>query len=762
MTYHVKRFDFESMSPQARLAALQTHAIALTVDEALTIQKLLGRPPTLPECILWGIQGSEHCSYKSTRQHLQQLCTDGPNVVLGAKEDAGVVWVAEDDEKKRYCIVISHESHNHPSQVVPFEGAATGIGGNVRDVSCMGATVIANADSLRFGDRDFHRANWIAEDVVKGIASYSNAIGVPNVAGDVFYHPAFNDNCLVTVVSLGVVREDQIIHSYAPPNAEGYHLILVGKPTDNSGFGGASFASVDLDEKDSEANRGAVQEPNAFLGRILLQSNQALFKKLQAQGLTDRVGFKDLGAGGIACASIEIAESGGYGAEMVLDQVPLSQQGLDPTVILCAETQERYMWVVPPELTDMVLAHYNEQWQLPQISVGANATVVGKIRDDDQYVVHYHEQCLVSASAAAITKGISYDRPTAEPKRRFDEPHAAATALTEQWLQVNQHQGLAAPHWITEQYDKQVQGRTIIERGEADAGVLQPFNSSDYPAEIQKTGVALAVSANPFYGQIDPYWTAVHAVVNSVCKVVAVGATPWAMTDCLCFGNPEQPEQMWEVAQAVRGLKDAAATIGLLDYEGASIPIVAGNVSLYNQSKNGKAIPASPMVSCLGRMNNVDKVLNPELQKQESILICLGARGTELGGSVYYDTLGKLGNDLPQPKLTQLRRHAQQLLQLNQNGLLLSAKAIEYGGLSAAVEFMVGQSAYGAILTTPRTDLTEEAFWFGEMPGWVLEIDKAHYKQVINSLKLADAVWYEIGITCHRTTQGVVINDHIC
>src|SRR3990167_5632002 len=355
----VKCFDFLSMSQNDRKSCIQNYRLALTESEALKIQALLKRPPTLAECILWGIQGSEHCSYKSTRRHLKTLCTNGPNVVSGAKEDAGIVWICDDNAGNQYCVAMSHESHNHPSQVVPFEGAATGVGGNVRDVSCMGAEVIANADCLRFGN-----ANWIAEEAVRGIASYSNAIGVPNIAGDTFYHEAFQDNCLVTVVSLGLVRADHIIHSYAPKNAMGYKLILVGKPTDHSGFGGASFASVDLDASDVESNRGAVQEPNAFLGRILLKTNLALFKKLQEKNCIHQVGFKDLGAGGIACASIEIAESGGYGAEIDLKNVPVSQNDLDPSVILCAETQERYLWVVPDALVDFVLEHYNHIWQL--------------------------------------------------------------------------------------------------------------------------------------------------------------------------------------------------------------------------------------------------------------------------------------------------------------------------------------------------------------------------------------------------------------
>ncbi len=726
-----KCFDFQSMSENDRQACIQNYRLALTESEALKIQDLLKRPVTLAECILWGIQGSEHCSYKSTRQHLKTLCTSGPNVISGAKEDAGIVWVAKDKQGHRYCVAMSHESHNHPSQVVPFEGAATGIGGNVRDVSCMGAEVIANADGLRFGNSA--NTAWIANEVVKGIASYSNAIGVPNIAGDVFYHDGFNDNCLVTVVSLGLVREDHIIHSYAPKNAAGYSLILIGKPTDNSGFGGASFASTDLDANDSENNRGAVQEPNAFLGRLLLKANHDLFKKLQQKNLIDQVGFKDLGAGGIACASIEIAEAGGYGADVFLENVPVSQKNLDPSVILCAETQERYLWAVPENLVEFILDHYNHIWQLPQISAGAQATVIGKIREDDQYVVRFHDQLLISATASDITRGILYDRPIQQPQ--FQGQNTRGSAFREDAREkVLNHAMCASSENIFEQYDKQVQGRTIVERGIADAGVLQPFNSAEYPEEIQATGIALSVACNPFYGEIDPYWTAVNAVISCVAKVIAVGAQPWCLTDCLCFGNPEDPQQMWELVSSIRGLKTAAETIGLLEYDNTPLPIIAGNVSLYNQSKNGKTIPASPMISCLGKMDDVTKVITPTLKSNDSVLMCLGKRTDNCGGSVYADVVQMKNNDLPKPDLLAFRSLAKQFFELHNAGFILSAKAIEYGGIIAAVNAMEKNSGFKAVLSV-KTDLPESIFWLNEMPGWVIEIEKSQLPVVENQLK---------------------------
>ncbi|TAK76914.1 MAG: phosphoribosylformylglycinamidine synthase subunit PurL, partial [Gammaproteobacteria bacterium] len=666
--------DFSPLSSEAIDQVLRQYHLNLTAEEALTIQQvLLKRPPTLAECILWSIQGSEHCSYKSSRKHLKQFVTQGPHVILGAKEDAGIVSVAIDHQGQRYGVVVSHESHNHPSQIVPFEGAATGVGGNVRDVCCMGAEVIAVADSLRFGDIERSKTHWIHDGVVGGIAGYGNPLGIPNLAGDVYYDPAYNENCLVTVVTLGVVREDHIIHSYAPANAKDLVFILVGKPTDNSGFGGASFASSTLQEEHQERNKGAVQEPNAFLQRHLLKANYALFKHLREKNLLDKVGFKDLGAGGIACASVELAEAGGYGAEIEIEKIPTSMSQLLPAVTLCSETQERFMWVVPPELVEMILTHYNQTFALPRVSEGACAAVVGKTRDDGLYVVKHQDKEIISAKAEDITKGIVYDRPYTVKTAATKEPHfSPLTNYNEVLLALLAHENIASRAPIIETYDKQVQGRTVIEAGWADAGVMQPFNEDQYPEEIRQTGIALSLDHNPRYNQIDAYWGAVNAVCESVRNITAVGATPLAITDCLCFGNPEKPEQMGEFVESVRGIADACKAMTMKDHPEATLPIIAGNVSFYNESAQG-AIPPSPMISCLGSMPDVSKALTYDLKQAGSTLFLIGERKDECGGSVYYQLQNELGHQLPKPDLSTFAREIHTLHAAIQQGLVLSA-----------------------------------------------------------------------------------------
>lgn len=717
----IDEFDLSTLSRDQINALLQRYNLILTVDEALKLQhEILKRPPTLSELVLWSIQGSEHCSYKSTRPYLKTLPTDAPNVILGPKEDAGIVEVARDHQGKRYGIVMSHESHNHPSQIVPFEGAATGVGGNVRDVCCMGAEVIAVADGLRFGDIARQKTAWVQEGVVSGIAGYANPIGVPTLAGDVYYDSGYNDNCLVTVVTLGIVREDQIIHSYVPKNAEDYVFILVGKATDRSGFGGASFASLDLNVEAEEKNKGAVQEPNAFLKRHLLKANYALFQILHEKKLIDKVGFKDLGAGGIACASVELSDASGLGAEIDLEKVPVSLPSLHPSVILCSETQERFMWVVSPALVDLVLDHYNKTFALPDISAGASASVIGKIRQDGMYIVKYQGQEIIHARASDVTKGILTDRAVKAPLKNSIEPQLIVEDYNALLLKLLAHENIASRAPIFEMYDKQVQGRTVLEAGEADAGVMQPFNEEKYPEEIRAVGIALSLDQCPRYNKIDPYWGAVNAVVEAVRNVTAVGALPQAITDCLCFGNPEKPEHMWDFTESVRGIKEACQAIGLKDFPSASLPVISGNVSLYNESKSG-AIPPSPMISCLGSMPDVKKAITKHFQKMHSIIFLVGERKDECGGSVFYDLYQTLGTHIPKPNLSEIGRQIFAVNAAIQEGFILSAHDISEGGVAVAIAEMGFKNNIGAAIDIPG-DLSIEKKLFSETGGFILEV----------------------------------------
>ena len=739
MAFTSEIIDFSRLESDAIQTKLAELNIPLTPEEAMKIQnEMLGRAPSLAELVLFSIQGSEHCSYKSSRSHLKQFTTEGPDVILGAKEDAGVISVATDHEGHRWCVVMSHESHNHPSQIVPYEGAATGVGGNVRDVMCMGAEVIACTDSFRFGDINRNKTKWIHDGVVAGIAGYGNPLGIPNISGDIYYHEGYNENCLVTLVTLGIVREDHIIHSYAPKNADGYDLILIGKPTDNSGFGGASFASLELEEKKKEQNKGAVQEPNAFLERHLLKSTYALFNILKEKNLINNIGFKDLGAGGIACASVELADTSGYGSEVWMDKIHIGMENLHPSVYLCSETQERFMWVSPPELTNFIVDHYNTAFDLPGVSAGSMASIIGKIRNDGQYIVHNGNEEIVNAPAKDVTEGFLYNRPFEQREITFSEPNLSEPLDYNQvLLNILSHENMASREPVFEQYDKQVQGRTQMETGVADAGVMSPFNSEKYPSEIRNVGIALSTDHNPRHGLINPYWCGVNSVVEAMRNVAAVGTTPHAITDCLCFGSPENPHQMWDFVESVRGITEACHAITLKDNPDHPTPIIAGNVSFYNESKSG-AIPPSPIVSCLGRIQDVNKIIPMHFQKSDSIILMVGERKDELGGSVYYSLYNELGINLPMPDLKEVKNQIFALNNCIEKRLVLSCHDIADGGVASAVAEMTFGNEIGCdikIINDLRTDKT----LFSETGGFVLELS-------MNNIEAVQSIFSNYGI----------------
>jgi len=402
------KLDFNS--PDAE-KLLKEHNIGLKLSEARDMQNELGRPMTLMEATIFGIQLSEHCSYKSSGKFLKKLPTTGKNVILGPAEDSGIVEVFTENGEK-YAIAVSHESHNHPSQVVPYEGAATGVGGIVRDILCMGARPVGCMDVLRFGDSNKNLQRNIARGVVQGVSGYGNPLGVPNVGGDVYFDEGFDENCLVNVTALGVLREKDLIHSYVPKCAaeEKWEFILVGKPTDNSGFGGASFASDTFEDDDNmEQKKAAVQEPNPFLERHLVASILDLLEILKKEGNYDKIACKDLGAGGVTCATVELAEGGGFGADVQLDELHIAGD-FPPHVLACSETQERFCFACHPDFTQKILDHFNKKWELGKVAENAGASKIGVVRADGQYIMKWKDEVLCDAPAKLITQGISYDR----------------------------------------------------------------------------------------------------------------------------------------------------------------------------------------------------------------------------------------------------------------------------------------------------------------------------------------------------------------
>ena len=721
--------DFSSSSDADIKQSLQKLNIPLSVDEAKKIQfSFLKRPATLTELVLFSIQGSEHSSYKSSKNHIKHFITDGKHVILGAKDDAGVVSLSTDNDGEKYGLVVSHESHNHPSQIVPYEGAATGVGGNVRDVCCMGAEVMSLGDSLRFGDINRNKTKWISDGVVSGIAGYGNPLGIPNICGDVYFDKEYNENCLVTVLTAGVVKEKNVIRSRAPKNSEGYDLILVGKPTDNSGFGGASFASLELEEEKEQQNKGAVQEPNAFLERHILKSTYALFDFLEENDLINKVGFKDLGAGGVACASIELADAAGMGAEVWVDKIHTSMPEVDGHIILCSETQERFMWACPKDLTQTILDHYNKLFDFPNVSMGAQASVVGKIVGERHYTVFYKGKKLVDGPIEKINEGFVYDRPMLKKEsKQLSEALPENIDYNDLILKILSHENVASRAAIYESYDKNVQGRVVNERGKTNAGVVAPFDSKKFPKEIKNDCFSAALAHNPSIGKVDPYLVAQYAVLEACAKTVSVGSSPLALTDCLCFGNPEKPEQMWQFSQSCIAIREAC---DLLHFNGTdNLPIVAGNVSFYNQSGD-QSIPASPMIGCFGKVSK-EKILTNGFVGSDSNIYLLGENPLFIGGSVAANVLNTKNTKIEKFDVQKYSNMLNSVLEANAASLLNSCSYVGLGGLATALFKMSFINDIGCDIK----DQKDKNLLFSENLSFVVEVSEKNspsFEAVLN------------------------------
>lgn len=704
----------EAADPAAVSSALRARGVALEPDEVTLLGRLLGRPPRWAEAVLFGILWSEHCSYKSTRHLLKRLPTRAPQVVIGPGEDAGVVALPAPCDD--LVLVLGHESHNHPSQVLPVEGAATGIGGIVRDIVCMGAEVVGVLDSLRFGDpAGGVHARDVMRGAVAGIAAYGNALGVPNLGGDTVFDAGFDTNCLVNAMAVGLAPADGVIRSRVPAGPGPWVFVLVGKPTDESGFGGAAFASGELGEGDQ---RGAVQLPDPFLKRVLNVATYEVFRRVRERGVP--CGFKDLGAGGIACATSELAAAGGCGAAIVLDDAHRVARELPPEVLLCAETQERYCWVVPEAFVPELLAVYNDEFALASVHPGAAARAVGRALPGSRYVVTWRGETLVDCDVEAITTGRRIERPArlrerrppARGRRRSADLRGALLALL-----AGEH--LGSREYLYRHFDPEVQGRTWLRPGEGDAAVLRVH--PDRP-----TGLVFGVGGNPFWCDGDPALGARHAVAEAARNCAVVGARPWALTDCLNFGHPGDPEVMGDLAATIDGLAEAAAVLGGLASPGAPLPFVSGNVSLYNQVGE-RAIPPSPIVMCAGVVADVSTVLGLGLQRAGDVLVMVGEPRDGLDGSAYRrEVLRERGGPPPALGLEHEARLQAFAVAVAEGRWAVAAHDVSDGGLAVAVAEMVlaarAGERLGAEVNVEPLEVEPAVALFSERPAILYEV----------------------------------------
>jgi len=598
----------------------------LSADEFRRLCDALGRTPTWTELGMVSVMWSEHCSYKSSRVHLGQLPTTGPRVIQGPGENAGVVDIGDGQ-----AVVFKMESHNHPSFIEPYQGAATGVGGICRDVFTMGARPIALADCLRFGRADHPRTAYLLGGVVAGIGGYGNSFGVPNVAGDVRFDPSYDGNILVNAFCLGIAPSDRIFLGTA--SGVGNPVLYVGARTGRDGIHGATMASAEFDA-DSEAKRPAVQVGDPFMEKLLLE---ACLELMTGDAL---VGIQDMGAAGLTSSSVEMAARAGSGVDIDLDRVPMRETAMTAYELCLSESQERMLMVVQRGREAEALAVF-EKWDL-------DAAVIGVVTDSGRVVMRMGGELCADLPAGLLAEGLKYDRPRRRPAyldategfRSSTVPIPRGEELGEILTSLLASPNLASKEWVWRQYDHNVRHATVVRPGSAAAGVVRVL----VPGRERAKAVAITAGCPQRMVYLAPYEGSRLAVAEAYAALVAVGASPLAVTDCLNFGSPERPEIMWQFAESVRGLADACRAL--------DTPVVSGNVSLYNETE-GQPIRPTPMIGMVGLLDDAEAHATSCFRvvgDRVAVVVAAGGRlAGALDGSEYLDRMHGRVEGVPAP-----------------------------------------------------------------------------------------------------------------
>jgi phosphoribosylformylglycinamidine synthase len=662
-------------------------AHGLSEEEYERVLAILGRVPTYPELGVFSVMWSEHCSYKSSRVHLQTLPTEGPQVLQGPGENAGVVDLGEG-----LAAVFKIESHNHPSFVEPHAGAATGVGGILRDIFTMGARPLANLNSLRFGPLDEAHQRYLLRGVVAGIADYGNCFGCATVGGEVTFHEAYRNNILVNAMNLGIVRTDRLFLARA--SGPGNPVIYVGSKTGRDGIHGASLlASSEFDE-DTQAMRPTVQVGDPFTEKLLLE---ACLEVMETGAV---VGIQDMGAAGLTCSSFEMASRAGTGIELELDRVPQREEGMSPYELLLSESQERMLLVVEAG-REAEVERVFEKWDL-------DAEVIGRVSDDGFVRISWRSEPVVSIPVDPVAQGAPvYDRPTRRPADLDERQKLDLAALAPEpdpgaaLLELLGSPNLASRQWVYRQYDQLVQACSVIRPG-GDAAVLRVPGTA--------RGVAVATDCNPRFVSLDPYLGTQHAVAEAARNVAVTGARPLAITNCLNFGSPERPEVMWAFAEAVRGMGDACRALGT--------PVVSGNVSFYNETAGEGAIPPTPTIGMVGLLEDVERCVPAPFREAGAVIVLLGETREELGASEYLAVRRGMERGAPPGLDLEAESRLHRLLAAAASaGLLRSAHDAADGGLAVALAECAIGSGIGLDVTLPDPGIRAEALLFGETPS---------------------------------------------
>jgi phosphoribosylformylglycinamidine synthase subunit PurL len=651
----------------------------LTPEEYERVLKVLGREPNMVELGIFSVMWSEHCSYKTTRKWLKELPTKAPWVICGPGENAGVIDIGDGQ-----AAIFKMESHNHPSYIEPYQGAATGVGGILRDVFTMGARPVANMNALRFGSPNHPKTKHLLSGVVAGIGGYGNCVGVPTVGGECNFHSSYNGNILVNAMTVGIAATDKIFYSAAA--GVGNSVVYVGSKTGRDGIHGATMASAEFGE-DSEEKRPTVQVGDPFTEKLLIEACLELMQ-------TDTIlAIQDMGAAGLTSSSLEMAGKGGTGIELELDKVPMRETGMTPYEIMLSESQERMLMVIKPEKEHIARAVF-EKWEL------AFATI-GKITDTGNIVLKMHGETVADMPIAPVsTDAPVYDRPY-EIKQSDDEwqitddekKNVIRHPLSDILLKLLSCPDLASKRWIYEQYDSMV-GNDTIERSGGDAAVVR----------VHGTNKALAITTDctPRYCYADPIEGGKQAVAETWRNITAVGATPLAITNCLNFGNPQKPEIMGQIVGCLQGMGEACR---VLDY-----PIISGNVSLYNET-NGTAIQPTPAIGGVGILKDLSKRVGNSFVASGEDIIVIGETKGHLGASLYLrEILAKEEGSPPPVDLKAEKTNGDFVRSLIIHGNITACHDISDGGLLVAIAEMTYRNGVGADITANG----ETAFWFGE------------------------------------------------
>lgn len=642
--------------------------LGLKDGEYERIVELLGRAPNWTELGMFSALWSEHCAYKHSRSLFHLLPTRGERILQGVGENAGVVDIGDG-----LAVTFKVESHNHPSAVEPYQGAATGVGGILRDVFAMGARPIAVLNSLRFGPLSSERARYLLGGVVSGIAGYGNAVGVPTVGGEVGFDETYEGNPLVNVMAVGLVRHGDV--ATASAKGIGNPVMVVGARTGRDGIHGAAFASAELDEE-AEAKRPSVQVGDPFTGKLLIEAC------LELIGAGVVVGIQDMGAAGLTSSAAEMAARAGSGIEIDVLKVPRREEGMTPFEVMLSESQER-MLVVPRQGAEEQVAAICAKW-------GLEAAVIGRVTDDGMLRV-YEGDCVVAEvpAKALSTEGAPSYHPEERVPAYLEELRRAALPaeprgdLGESLLRLLADPNIANKAWVYRQYDFMVQTRTAVEPGAADAAVLRLRESGK--------GLALSIDCNALHCYVDPYTGAAAAVAEAARNLVCTGARPLALTDGLNFGSPERPEIYWQLHRAVEGIAAAARALGT--------PVVGGNVSLYNET-GGRAIYPTPIIGMVGVLDDVAGRLEQAFRRAGDAVYLVGPAGDALGGSRYLKALyGVVKGPLPPLDLELERRVQEAVLACAGERLLTAAHDCSEGGLAVALAEMCISGQTGAAVT---------------------------------------------------------------